>query len=42
MFFTVKSPSAIQRSVSQENAFKKSKNPLVFIHKLYAQIIFLL
>ena len=25
-FFTVKSPSVTQRSVSQENAFKKSKN----------------
>ena len=25
-FFTVKLPSVIQRSVSQENAFKKSKN----------------
>ena len=26
-FFTVKSPSVTQRSVPQENAFKKSKNP---------------
>ena len=26
-FFTVKSPSVTQRSVSYENAFKKSKNP---------------
>ena len=29
-FFTVKSPSVTQRSVSQENAFKKSKNLLLF------------
>ena len=28
--FTVKSPSVTQRSVSQETAFKKSKNPSVF------------
>ena len=28
--FTVKSPSVTQRSVSQENAFKKSKNPSPF------------
>ena len=27
VFFTVKSPSVTQRSVSQENAFKNSKNP---------------
>ena len=31
--FTVKSPSVTQRSVSQENAFKKSKNLLAFVHK---------
>ena len=30
--FTVKSPSITQRSVSQENAFKKSKNPSPFFH----------
>ena len=29
-FFTVKSPSVTQRSVSQENAFKTSKNPSLF------------
>ena len=29
-FFTVKSPSVTQRPVSQENAFKKSKNPSPF------------
>ena len=28
--FTVKSSSVTQRSVSQENVFKKSKNPLPF------------
>ena len=27
VFFTIKSPSVTERSVSQENAFKKSKNP---------------
>ena len=32
-FFTVKSPSVTQRLVSQENAFKKSKNPLPFFSK---------
>ena len=32
-FFTVKSPSVIQRSVFQENAFKKSKNPSAFLRK---------
>ena len=32
-FFTVKSPSVTQRSVSQENAFKKSKNPSPFFRK---------
>ena len=32
-FFTVKSPSVTQRSVSQENAYKKSKNPSPFLHK---------
>ena len=36
-FFTVKSPSVTQSSVSQENAFKKSKNPvaLLFPAKLH-------
>ena len=29
-FFNVKSPSVTQRSVSQENAFKRSKNPSPF------------
>ena len=33
IFFTVKSPSVSQRSVSQENALKKSKNLLAFFHK---------
>ena len=32
--FTVKSPSVTQRSVSQENAFKKSKNPSPFFRKI--------
>ena len=32
-FFTVKSPSVIQISVSQENAFKKSKNLSAFVRK---------
>ena len=32
-FFTVKSPKATQRSVSQENDFIKSKNPSPFFHK---------
>ena len=32
--FTVKSPSATQRSVSQENPFKKSKNPSPFFAEL--------
>ena len=32
-YFTIKSPSITQRSVSQENAFKKSKNPLAFCCK---------
>ena len=31
--FTVKSPSVTQRSVSQENAYKKSQNPSPFLHK---------
>ena len=31
--FTVKSPSVTQRSVSQENAYKKSLNPSPFLHK---------
>ena len=30
VFFTIKSPSVTQTSVSQENAFKKSKNPSPF------------
>ena len=33
-YFTIKSPSITQRSVSQENAFKKSKNPSPFFTKL--------
>ena len=33
MFFSAKSPGVTQRSVSQENAFKKSKYPLPFLHK---------
>ena len=37
--FTVKSPSVTQRSVSQENAFKKSRNPSPFFTELWAQII---
>ena len=32
-FFTVKSPSVTQRSVSQENAFKKDKNPSFFFRE---------
>ena len=32
-FFTVKSPRVTQRLVSQENAYKKSKNPSPFLHK---------
>ena len=32
-FFTVKSPSVTQRSVFQENAYKKSSNPSPFLHK---------
>ena len=32
LFFTVKSPSVNQRSVSQENAYKMSLNPLPFFH----------
>ena len=31
--FTPKSPSVTQRSVSQENAYKKSKNPSPFLRK---------
>ena len=31
--FTVKSPSVTQRSVSQENAYKKSLNPSALFHK---------
>ena len=36
MFFTVKSPSVTQRSVSQENALKKrkAKTPRLFFAKL--------
>ena len=34
-FVTVKSPSITQRSVSQENAFKKSKNPVAFSSQNY-------
>ena len=33
-FFTVKSPNVTQRSVSQENAFKKEQNPSLFFRKL--------
>ena len=33
MFFTVKSRSVTQRSVSQENVFKKSKNLSAFLCK---------
>ena len=36
VFFTVKSPSVTQRSVSRENAFKRlkeSKNPSAFLRK---------
>ena len=33
IFFTVKSPSVTQRSVSKENAFEKSKNLLPFFLK---------
>ena len=33
LFFTVKSPGVTQRSVSQENAYKKSLNPSPFLHK---------
>ena len=32
-FFTVKSPSVTQRLVSQDNAFKKSKDPSAFVRK---------
>ena len=32
-FLTAKSPSVTQRSVSQENAFKKSKHPSPFFRK---------
>ena len=32
-FFTVKSSCVTQRSVSQENAFKKSKNPSSFFRR---------
>ena len=35
VFFTVKSPSVTKRSVSQENAFKKSKNPRAFFSQNY-------
>ena len=33
IFFFVKTPSVTQRSVSQENAFKKIKKPLPFFHR---------
>ena len=33
VFFIVKSPSVNKRFVSQENAFRKSKNPSAFFHK---------
>ena len=33
MFFTVKSHSVTQRSISQENVFKKSKNLSAFLRK---------
>ena len=33
IFFTVKSSSVTQRSVSQENAFKKSQNQSPFFRK---------
>ena len=41
-FFTVKSPSVTQRSVSQENAFKKSKKQSPFFRKTFfnAKIFF--
>ena len=35
-FFTVKSLSFTQRSVSQENAFKKSKKPVAFFSSSYS------
>ena len=40
LFFTVKSPTVTQRSVSQENAFKKSKNPSPFLRKTIGSNIF--
>ena len=36
-FFTVKSPSVTQRSVSPESPFKKSKNPSLFFSPHYTQ-----
>ena len=33
IFFICKSPSITQRSVSQENAFRKSKNPSIFFRR---------
>ena len=33
LFLIVKSPSITQRPVSQENAFKKSKNLFTFLRK---------
>ena len=39
-FCTVKSPSVTQRSVSQENAFKRAKTRRLFLVKLYSQIMF--
>ena len=38
-FFTVKSPSVTKRSVSEESAFKKCKNPSAFFsHKTIGSI----
>ena len=42
VFFTLKSPSFTQRSVSQENAFKKNKKPVAFISQNYMVKIILL
>ena len=41
-FFTVKSLSVTQRSVSQENALKRAKTRRLFFAELLAQIILLL
>ena len=40
--FTLKSRSVTQRSVSQDNAFKKSKTPSPLFRSTIAQIILLL